>query len=498
MSLPQAGLHAGGEAAGAMMLGPYPRQIDELGQRIVVNMQACIVWTLMNEQAMPFLHGNHLSRTGIFVGSVDARRKMVYECKDGHISILIAGGMTFGNSTKALIEWMRESEIGSDWMRTKDWVSWVPGVFMKLTEQDHFEINDLETTIQRFMLTMTKHEIYTQGLKRRIFLAPVANVADVAADDQLNARDFWTQVPHDTIRRTLTFPGPFAKMSATPIGSSTGVAPIAPKYSADNGADVIRFESAARPDVLRIGPPWKDAMPGINRSQFFASFNTSKKGITLDLSKPKAREIAKRLVPWADIIVESFTPKAMRNWGLDYENLRERRPDLIMLSTCMQGQTGPNALYPGFGQLMAALSGFYYISGYGPGSFAPPYGAYTDFIAPRFSAFALLAALDYRRRTGKGQYIDMSQYECAIQNLAPALIDYHASGRVLEPRGNTSEPYAPHGAYRCADEAGNERWIAIAVANAEQWRAHPTALSSDSPPPPFKTAAALVHKRAAI
>jgi crotonobetainyl-CoA:carnitine CoA-transferase CaiB-like acyl-CoA transferase len=221
MSLPQAGLHAGGEAAVAMMLAHYPRQIDGFGQRIVVNMQACIVWTLMNEQAMPFLHGNHLSRTGIFVGSADARRKMVFECKDGHISILIAGGTTFGNSTKALIEWMRESGFGSDWMRTKDWVSWIPGVFMKMTEQDHKEIDDLETTIQRFLLTMTKHEIYTQGLKRRIFLAPVANVADVASDEQLKARDFWTRVPHDTIGRTLTFPGPFAKMSATPIGAST-------------------------------------------------------------------------------------------------------------------------------------------------------------------------------------------------------------------------------------------------------------------------------------
>ena len=243
-----------------------------------------------------------------------------------------------------------------------------------------------------------------------------------------------------------------------------GVGPITTKYFADNGAEVIRVESASHPDVLRIGPPWKDAIPGINRSQFFASYNTSKKGITLDLGKPKARDIAKRLVPWADIIVESFTPKAMRNWGLDYENLRELRPDLIMLSTCMQGQTGPNALYPGFGQLMAALSGFYYISGYGPGSCTPPYGAYTDFIAPRFSAFALLAALDYRRRTGKGQYIDMSQYEAAMQNLAPALIDYHATGRVLGPQANASARYAPHGAYRCADEDGNERWMAIAVA----------------------------------
>src|SRR5260221_13966258 len=145
-----------------------------------------------------------------------------------------------------------------------------------------------------------------------------------------------------------------------PDSAWVGVGPIPTKYFADNGAEVIRVESAARPDVLRIGPPWKDAQPGLNRSQFFASYNTSKKSITLDLSKPKARDLVKRLVPWADIIVESFTPKAMRNWGLDYENLRELRQDPIMLSTRMQGQTGPNALYPGFGHLMAAHSGFYH------------------------------------------------------------------------------------------------------------------------------------------
>jgi len=220
MSLPQAGLHAGAEAAVAMMLAHYPRQIDGVGQQIVVNMQACIVWTLMNEQAMPFLHGSYLSRTGGFVGSADARRKLVYQCKDGHISILVAGGMTFGNSTKALIEWMGENGFGSDWMRAKDWISWVPGIFMTMTEEDRKQTQDLEATIQRFLLTMTKREIYAQGLKRRIFLAPVATTADIAADEQLQARDFWTAVPHDTVGRTLTFPGPFAKLTATPIGSA--------------------------------------------------------------------------------------------------------------------------------------------------------------------------------------------------------------------------------------------------------------------------------------
>jgi crotonobetainyl-CoA:carnitine CoA-transferase CaiB-like acyl-CoA transferase len=154
---------------------------------------------------------------------------------------------------------------------------------------------------------------------------------------------------------------------------------------------------------------------------------------------------------------------------LDYEHLSARKPELIMLSTCMQGQTGPHRDYPGFGNLMAALSGFYHIAGYSEAELCPPYGAYTDFIAPRFSASVLIAAIDYRRRTGKGQYIDMAQYEAALHNLAPALVDYFATGRVLGPGGNRSERYAPHGAYRCADEDGHERWIAIAVADDHQW-----------------------------
>jgi crotonobetainyl-CoA:carnitine CoA-transferase CaiB-like acyl-CoA transferase len=266
-----------------------------------------------------------------------------------------------------------------------------------------------------------------------------------------------------------------------------GVGPITTKYLADNGAEVIRVESAARPDVLRIAPPWKDATPGIDNSQFFASYNTSKKGITLDLAKPKAREIVRRLVPWADAVVESFTPKAMRNWELDYDHLRRIKPDLVMLSTCMQGQTGPHALYPGFGQLMSALSGFYYISGYDPDHPTPPYGAYSDFVAPRFSACALLAALDYRRRTGRGQYIDMSQYEAALHNLAPALIDYGATGRVLGPRGNASDRYAPHGAYRCADEGGEERWLVLAVANDQQWDGLLSTLGASAPDERFAT-----------
>ena len=247
-----------------------------------------------------------------------------------------------------------------------------------------------------------------------------------------------------------------------------------------------------------MAPPWKDGKPGINNSQFFASYNTSKKGITLDMSKPRAREIFLKLLPWADVVTESFTPKTLRNWGLDYARLSAIKPELIMLSTCMQGQTGPHRDYPGFGNLMAALSGFYYIAGYSPDELCPPYGAYTDFIAPRFSACALMAALDYRRRTGQGQYIDMAQYEAALHFLAPALVDYFATGRVLEPQANNSARYAPHGAYRCADEDGHERWIAIAVANDQEWAATLKVLGKASADARFATSSGRIANRALV
>ncbi|HVN28694.1 MAG TPA: CoA transferase, partial [Candidatus Binataceae bacterium] len=169
MALPQAGLHAGAEAAVASLIAHYPRQTDGLGQRVVVNMQACIVWTLMNEQAMPILHGNHLRRGGVYVGSLGMRRKMVFQCKDGYISSVIGAGPT----TKNLMDWVIEAGHGADWMKKTDWNTWVPGLFMKPTEDDLAHIDDMENRIEAFFMTMTKEEIYAQTLKRRLLLAPV-------------------------------------------------------------------------------------------------------------------------------------------------------------------------------------------------------------------------------------------------------------------------------------------------------------------------------------
>ncbi|WP_179137438.1 CaiB/BaiF CoA transferase family protein [Candidatus Entotheonella palauensis] len=245
--------------------------------------------------------------------------------------------------------------------------------------------------------------------------------------------------------------------------------PIGTKYLADHGAEVIKVESALRPDGLRQAPPWQGSYDDLNSSQFFANYNTGKRSISLNLATTEARQLVKRLVrEWADVVVESFTPGTMAKWGLDYNALRRLKPNLIMLSTCMQGQTGPHAHYAGFGNMLASLCGFYHVTGYPDSGPMPVYGAYTDFVACRFVGLALLAALSYRRRTGEGQYIDLSQYEASLHLLAPTLLDYAANGNLAERQGNRHATAAPHGVYRCK---GEDRWCAIAVTTEEEWQA---------------------------
>jgi crotonobetainyl-CoA:carnitine CoA-transferase CaiB-like acyl-CoA transferase len=247
-----------------------------------------------------------------------------------------------------------------------------------------------------------------------------------------------------------------------------GVGPLTTKYLADHGAEVIKIESLTRPDFVRFLPPWPDATPGLNRSQAFATLNTNKLSVSLNLAKPAARDLVKRLIATADAVVENFSPRAMPNWGLDYTSLQAIKPDLVMLSASQQGQTGPHAAFAGTGNLLAALCGFYQITGYKGGEPRPLHGAYTDFIVPRLASTALMAALDYRRRTGQGQYIDLSQLETSLHFLTPVLLDYAVNGRIAGRQGNRDSQAAPHGAYPCQ---GDDRWCAIAISTDAQWEA---------------------------
>lgn len=244
--------------------------------------------------------------------------------------------------------------------------------------------------------------------------------------------------------------------------------PIVTKFLGDHGAEVIRIESSARPDDARTYTPFKDGIPGMNRSGVFANYNSSKFSITLNLTHPRGIELARKLVVRSDVVIEAFRPGTIKRWGLDYEKLKEVKSDIIMVSMSLQGQYGPFALQPSFGAFFQSTMGFTHVLGWPDREPAVPPTPYPDFIGPWFILVAIMTALDYRRRTGKGQYIDLSQLETGVHFLAPTLLDYTINNRDQTRQGNSSTRAAPHGAYRCR---GKDRWCAIAVFNDEEWEA---------------------------
>lgn len=242
--------------------------------------------------------------------------------------------------------------------------------------------------------------------------------------------------------------------------------PCIGKYLANFGAEVIHVESEARPDGFRLQyPPFKDGRVGLNRSGCFAFFNDSKYGVTLNLKHAEGLKLAYRLVARSDIVIENMRPGVMTRLGLGYETLREHRPDLIMLCTSNMGQSGPHAAHPGFGSQLSSLSGFTHLIGEPEG---PPhflYGPYIDFIAVAYGGISVLAALDYRRRTGEGALIDLSQYETGLQFITSALLDYSANSVVACRDGNSDRVAAPHGCYPCE----GDKWCVISCWDDDEW-----------------------------
>jgi benzylsuccinate CoA-transferase BbsF subunit len=186
----------------------------------------------------------------------------------------------------------------------------------------------------------------------------------------------------------------------------------------------------------------------------------------------------------------------MRAWGLTYEELRKVNPRVIMMSTNLNGQTGPHASLAGFGTMGAAAGGFAELHGW-PDRMPAGAGAYTDYVAPKFIASSMLAALDHRRRTGEGQYIDLSQTEASVHFITPVMLDYTVNGRVQTRMGNASGDFAPSGVYPVA---GTDRWVAISALTEAQWHAlceaagHPEWRAD----PRFSTSVARLQNRDAL
>ena len=257
---------------------------------------------------------------------------------------------------------------------------------------------------------------------------------------------------------------PFAGLKVADF-SWVGVGPMIGKALADHGATVVRIESAQRLDLLRTMPPFKDSQPGPDRAQFMANFNTSKLGMTVDLKNAEGRKLARRMADWADVVLESYSPGTMARFGLDWQSLSAEREDLVMLSTSMRGQTGPERGYSGFGGQGAAIAGLYALVGWPDRPPTGPWGAYTDFIAPRFGVAALAAAILHRNHTGEGQYIDLAQVECGIRFLEPLVLQCAASGEVATCLGQGSPSLDPHGVFPCQ---GEQRYVAVGVATERE------------------------------
>ncbi len=231
--------------------------------------------------------------------------------------------------------------------------------------------------------------------------------------------------------------------------------PVTTQLLADCGAEAIQIETGAR----RMGAA------GFRRTEEHKN-TTGKLSVSLNFQTPKGLELARKLIASADVFVENLAGGTLIRRGLGYEEIKKLNPKIIYLSTCMQGETGPHATHAASGHKLSALTGYNHIAGWpdrGPGWV----GTYTDFVAPRYNIIAILAALEYRRRTGKGMFLDMSQYESGVQFMLPAILDYTVNNHVADREGNKNWIAVPHNAYQCR---GEQRWCAIAVYTDDEWQ----------------------------
>ena len=249
-----------------------------------------------------------------------------------------------------------------------------------------------------------------------------------------------------------------------------GAGPIAAKWFADLGANVVRVESVVRPDALRFAQPRPPQLPDDpNASGYFNNFNSSKRSITLEMGQPDAPAVAKRLIDWCDVVLENFRPGVMARWGLDYATVSAGHPELIYVAMPAVGQEGPRANYAGFGTGIKMISGLAMLSGRPDEIPLGPPGAFPDYVINcGHGGTAIITALLHRQATGRGQFIEVAQMESTIAVTDTAILEATVNGRAAERLGNRHVLHCPHGVFRCA---GDDEWIAVAVTNQSEWEA---------------------------
>jgi crotonobetainyl-CoA:carnitine CoA-transferase CaiB-like acyl-CoA transferase len=520
VGLPETAHLGATQAAADVLMALYARNRDGRGQHLDTSVQAAVLWSLMYVtgfaalgQDPPQSGDDRAKRKGTMEIIPGLYLPSVEPCKDGFIAMVLVLAAQGAFSFNAAMTWLGEQGgLDADLMKV-DWNTWIQQI-----QAGTLSVEDGNRAVSQLLAkfrTMTKAEIQAEAVRQKWLFAPIYLAPDLLADPQLIARDFWVEVDGRKV------PGPFAKLSATPIRydrpapklgqdqalvdsidrrpalparplergaapratvsprreifeglkvadfSWIAAGPLISKDLANLGATVLRVETEKRVDTLRFLPPWL-GQPGTTTGHTAANMNQSKLGVAIDFTNPKGLEVAHRMAAWADVVVENFTPGTAERLGLGWDTLSRINPSLVMRYPCMRGQTGPERKHTGFGIHGAALGGFIGVTGWKDRKPNMPWGAYTDFISPRFALSALCAALHHRDKTGEGQMIDVSQIEASIHYLAPTILDYQVNGRILDRAGHDSEWGCPHGVWRTRE---HERFVALETRTTEQWRA---------------------------
>jgi len=489
-SEPASYAHTGGEvviAALTALASGTPQDVD-------VSMQELLLVTQMNAPARWPTEGNRGSRRGAKTGLTTE----TWPCADGYVSFGLRGGKARVKNLQTFTALAEAEGVATAAVSQRDWASFDPAA---LTPE---ELAEIEGVVAACFAQHTMRELYDHAVATGLMLAPASNAADIINSTQLASRHALTDVgdiPSVPRAFARTVPDRMGLRGEAVIGpaphweprpcpfrfdrkdgraweglkilelGSGAAGPIATRYFADHGATVVRIESHTKPDFLRSYSSQRFKQHGLEGSEFFCGLNGGKLDISLNMRNPAAIELARRLcTEWADAVLENFAPGAMAKWGLDFESLAASKPDVVMASGCIWGNTGPERNYPGFGGQGAALSGYTHLTGWADRRPVGLSGTITDSLAPRFVAAALASAILHRERTGEGTYIDLSQVEVAIWTLG-AWVAEESVGITRGRDGNRHPHMAPHGVFACADSGDvKDRWVALAVHSDDEWR----------------------------
>jgi crotonobetainyl-CoA:carnitine CoA-transferase CaiB-like acyl-CoA transferase len=480
-------------AATGILLALRRRSSTGKGQHIDISLQE-VAAAALEHVLVQYFYGNEAPcRQGSLQWNAAAD---LFPCRDGNVLL------TFGREWDTLVELLGSRGLAAGLADP----AWNDAGFRRQ------HIDNLQEIIASWTCLQGRGEVFRMGQDMRFPWAVVNSIEDVFNNEQLRARGYFVNTRHPLKPGGFKVPRPvinFADAGApegtplryqkchceepsdeaicrggfsnppenagapegTPLRSGDlplrGVrvldftwmlaGPYATRLLADFGAEVIKVQS-------------KLTATGAERNDtgYFNTWNRNKLGITLDLSRAEARQVALELVAKCDLVMENFTPRVMEGWGLGYPDLKLVKPDIVMVSLSGFGHSGPWRNYAALGATVQALSGLTQLTSYDDGR---PDGigfAYADHISGLYAALAALAALR-RRDTGHGAYVDISELEAACSTLGPALMDFSVNGHAAAPAGNRAEwgQAAPHGCYRCK---GEDRWCVIAVFSEEEWQ----------------------------